>query len=97
MDIFLTICLSITIICSLLTIRNVYTFYCSNEAIDLISIYSTYLINQGKYEIGTNYQDEMQIGYIEHLLSINLWGKYSMIKPKYIKVLKVFVESKEEN
>jgi len=55
-----------------------------------------YLIEKGQYTDKINYQEEMQMNYFKHMFSIWLWGKYSIVKPEYQKLLNSFMKIDEQ-
>lgn len=76
-----------TVLYLLIHFRNEYTLKRMEEARILISKYNQKLLKNKKYDITIDYYNDMIIDYNEYLISLNLWGKYSAIKPEYKNIL----------
>lgn len=88
--------LLITFLSILLLIRNNYTLSVMNKASDLISKYSDYLIDNGKYSRNINYQKEMKIDYNTYLYKFWIFGVHNAFKPQYIELIKSFEKYHEQ-
>jgi hypothetical protein len=80
------LCIIGLILCVCLFIRNIYTFNKQTEAANLVYKYVINL-SENDYDFHLNYFEEMIISYPKYLFSLDLWGKYSAIKPEYKNII----------
>lgn len=96
MNVYIIVSITLMTFSVLLFIRNTYTLSVMNKANDLVSKYTDYLIDNGKYSRNIKYQKEMKIDYNTYLYKFWLFGVYNAFKPQYVELIKSFEKYHEQ-
>ena len=82
--------LIIVILIIFILIRQYWGFCCHLKVSELVSDYTDYLIDNGKYNNNINYFEEMEIETYKFVFKFWYWNYKKLIKPQYKELLEEF-------